>query len=479
MLLTISTTHQPATDLGYLLHKHPGKCQTFPLAFGEAHVYYPESSETRCTAALQIDIDPVRLVRRGAGPGRYALAQYVNDRPYVSSSLMSVAIGEVYRSALLGQSRERADLTNTPIPLEITLAAIRCRGGEDILHRLFDPLGYTRVEAVRHVLDERFPEWGHGQTYTMTLATTARLQEALRQLTVLIPVLDGDKHYWVGEDEIDKLLRRGEGWLDQHPERKLIADRYLRYRRSLVRSAIERMMTSDGTDPDAQAAEEPAIEETIERPISLHEERLKAVTAVLAERGPQRVLDLGCGEGRLIQHLLEHRGFSEIVGVDVSAHALERASRRLHLDRPPAKGRVTLFPSALTYRDKRLAGFDAAAIVEVIEHLDPYRLATFERVVFESARPGIVVVTTPNVEYNQLFGNLVGGGFRHPDHRFEWTRAELASWAHGVAGRFGYAVELAGIGPMHEEHGQPSQMAVFTRADRQQLTADLGQAISA
>jgi 3' terminal RNA ribose 2'-O-methyltransferase Hen1 len=464
MLLTISTTHQPATDLGYLLHKHPGRCQSFSLSFGEAHVYYPEATDARCTAALQVEVDPVRLVRRGPGSVRFALAQYVNDRSYVASSLLSVAIGDVFRSALIGQSRDHAELADASIPLEVRLSAIRCRGGEAVLQRLFEPLGYDRIEAVRFPLDEQFPEWGSGPAFGVTLGVTARLQDVLRQLTVLIPVLDDDKHYWFGEDELDKLLRRGEGWLDQHPERKLIADRYLRYRRSLVRHAIERMASSDGTDPDGQDGSAPNTEETVERPISLHEERLKAVAAVLRDRGAQRVVDLGCGEGKLILQLLEDRQFTDILGVDASSSALAHAARRIHLDRWPAQGRVRLIHGALTYRDKRLAGFDAAAIVEVIEHLDPFRLAAFERVVFESARPGLVVVTTPNREYNQLFDTLASGSFRHPDHRFEWTRTEFGSWAQGVADRFGYAVEITGMGPVDPDHGQPSQMAVFSSA---------------
>ena len=479
MLLTISTTHQPATDLGFLLHKHPDRCQSFGLSFGEAHVYYLEATENRCTAALQVDVDPIRLVRRGPGSARFALSQYVNDRPYSASSLLSVAIGEIFGTALLGRSKERTALAETPIPLELRLSAIRCRGGEDILRRLFEPLGYERIESVRLPLDEQFPEWGAGSAYAVTLATAARVQDVLRQLTVLIPVLDDDKHYWFGEDELDKLLRRGEGWLDQHPERKLIADRYLRYRRSMVRHAIERMSTSDGTDPDGQAAREPNTEEAVERPISLHDERLKAVAAILHDRGARRLLDLGCGEGKLIHHLLEDRRFTEILGVDASSTALTQAARRLHLDQAPAQGRVRLMHGALTYRDKRLHGFDAAAIVEVIEHLDPFRLAAFERVVFESACPNLVVVTTPNREYNQLFENLASGAFRHPDHRFEWTRTEFAAWADTVADRFGYTAEFTGIGPVDLDHGQPSQMAIFSRLHKRQADAETAEPLSA
>lgn len=463
MLLTISTTHQPATDLGYLLHKHPGRCQSFPLSFGEAHVYYPEANESRCTVALQVEVDPIRLVRRGRGSGGFALAQYVNDRPYVASSFLSVAIGEVFGSALAGRCRERPALVEEPIPLEARISVVRARGGESLLRRLFLPLGYERVEVVCHPLDEQFPEWGSGVIYTFDLATTAQLQDFLRQLTVLLPVLDDDKHYWVGEDELEKLLRRGEGWLEQHPERELIANRYLRHQRVLVREAISRFAVHDDTDVDPEVEPNGAEEELVEIPINLHAERLEAVSAVLLERGARRVLDLGCGEGKLIQLLLKERQFAEIVGVDVSPLALEIASRRLHLDQAPAKERVSLLPGALTYRDRRLTGFDAAAVVEVVEHIEPSRLTAFERALFESAQPATVVLTTPNRDYNELFAGMPVGSLRHRDHKFEWSRAEFRDWAGNVGDRFGYAVEYGGIGPVDASLGTPTQMAIFSQ----------------
>jgi 3' terminal RNA ribose 2'-O-methyltransferase Hen1 len=460
MLLTISTTHHPATDLGFLLHKHPERFQTFPLSFGQARVFYPEANSERCTAALLLDIDPIGLVRKERGGG--GIEQYVNDRPYVASSFMSVAIGEVFGSALAGTSKERAELTERALPLEATLSVVRARGGAALLRKLFLPLGYTTVETVKHPLDEQFPEWGAGIYDTVRLAGTLRLRDLLRQLTVLIPVLDDEKHYWVGEDELEKLLRRGEGWLEAHPERKLIADRYLKHRTTLVREAIARLAGEEEPDPDEAAAAGDRAEAAVEAPIHLHTARLQAVVAALTEPEVSRVLDLGCGEGKLIRLLLEERQFRQITGVDVSVTALQSAMRKLHLDRAPAKGRVALLHGALTYRDARWEGHDAAALVEVIEHLEPGRLPAFERALFAFARPRLVVVTTPNREYNALFDDLPAARFRHRDHRFEWTRDEFRAWAERVAAAFGYAVRFAGIGPEDAVHGPPSQMAAFT-----------------
>jgi 3' terminal RNA ribose 2'-O-methyltransferase Hen1 len=463
MLLTITTTHQPATDLGYLLAKNPARLHSFELAFGRTHVFYPEAGEQRCTIALLLDIDPVGLVR-GRGQGSGLLDQYVNDRPYVASSFLSVAIAEVFGSALNGRSRERPELAATPIPLEATLPALLARGGADVVRRLFAPLGYT-LEIAEHPLDPQFPEWGASRVVSLTLRGTIRLADLLTHLYVLVPVLDATKHYYFGEDEIEKLLRRGEGWLALHPERELITGRYLK-RPPLVRAALERLVAEE--EP---AAIEEATEETTEpspaeqRRQSLHQQRLAAVLEQLRQSGARSVLDLGCGEGRLLRLLLAERQFERILGMDAAYRALETARDRLRLDRlPPAQAqRLMLIQGSLLYRDARLSGFDAAAVVEVIEHLDPARLAAFERVVFEFARPSTVVLTTPNAEYNVRFPTLTAGTFRHADHRFEWSRAEFQAWAERVAIAHGYQMAISPVGPADPEVGAPSQLAVFSR----------------
>lgn len=466
MILTITTTHRPATDLGFLLHKHPSRVQTYDLTVGKAHVFYPEATVERCTAALLLDVDPVGLVRGGRArtAQRDSDVQYVSDRPYVASSFLSVAIAGVYGSALNGHSRERAELMDVLLPLTARVTALPCRGGEGFLRRLFEPLGYT-VHAEQHMLDERFPDWGASMYFTVELEGQVRLRDLLTHLYVLVPVLDDDKHYWVTQDEVDKLLRRGEGWLSTHPERAAIADRYLRRHRRLTRDALARLVADEDPDPDQEQEVHADEEGGIERPISLGEARLTAVLGALQDSGARRVLDLGCGEGRLLRALLADQRFERIVGVDVSYRALERARDRLRLDRRPAaqQDRILLMQGSLTYRDKRLEGYDAAAAVEVVEHLDPPRLAAFERVLFECARPRIVVLTTPNVEYNVKFESLAAGKLRHRDHRFEWTRAEFQSWASGLATRFGYTVSFLPIGAEDSALGAPTQMATFTR----------------
>lgn len=470
MLLTISTSSSPATDLGYLLHKNPARAQSFDLSFGKVHVVYPEASAERCTVALVLDVDPVGLVRGRRGPEGEGglLMQYVNDRPYVASSFLSVAISQVFGSALSGRSKDRPELVETVLPLEARLAVVPCRGGEEFLRRLFEPLGYV-VTASAEPLDPTVPEWGPSRYYVVGLSGRKRLAELLTHLYVLVPVLDDEKHYWVGDDEVEKLLRHGEGWLAAHPERELITARYLKHRRSLIRNAIARLVTDEEPEDEegeVRAAKKETEESRLEQPLSLNEQRLATVLAALRASGASSVVDLGCGEGRLLRLLLDDRQFARIVGMDVSYRVLELAMDRLNLDRMPPKQRerIELLHGSLMYRDQRLAGFDAAAVIEVIEHLDPPRLAAFERVAFEFARPGTVVVTTPNAEYNVRWPSLPAGRFRHRDHRFEWTRAQFQDWANGIAERFAYAARFTPVGPIDPEVGSPTQMAIFSRS---------------
>ncbi|MGP3968908.1 3' terminal RNA ribose 2'-O-methyltransferase Hen1 [Streptomyces sp. 6N223] len=509
MFLTISTTgtsDRPATDLGFLLHKHPDRAQEFSVSSGTAHVFYPEAHAERCTAALLLDVDPVSLVRgRGA-----RLAQYVNDRPYAASSLLAVALAKVFSTAMKGQCAARPELPAVALPLRVEVPALPARGGAEMVRRLFTPLGWT-VAAGTVALDERFPAWGDSRYVRLTLEGPARLADALRQLYVLLPVLDASKHYWMAPDEVDKLLRAGEGWLERHPEQRLIVGRYLAHRGALTRQAFERLelarlAESDDAEPEeldnavedveeAEKAEEgladdgtslapegaagaagaadAAAAEPAEPAVPLGVRRREAIVAALRDCAAARVLDLGCGDGQLLGVLRKERAIAEIVGVDVSVRALQIARRRLRLDRVPERqrDRITLLQGSLVYTDSRLSGYDAAVLSEVIEHVDPPRLPALEYAVFGGARPATVVVTTPNVEYNVRWESLPAGETRHADHRFEWSRAEFRAWADTAAERYGYAVSFRPVGPEDPEVGPPTQLALFTLNDPKEAAA--------
>jgi 3' terminal RNA ribose 2'-O-methyltransferase Hen1 len=493
VLLTITMTSSPgeagsgfgpATDLGFLLHKNPGRVQSFELAVGTAHVFYPQATPTQCTAALLLEVDPIALVRgRSAAGGAdgFSLGQYVNDRPYAASSMLAVALGRVFRTAMTGRCEARPELAARAIPLEIHVPALPCRGGADLAAQLFEPLGW-QVRATPIPLDESFPAWGDSRYVDLRADGVLRLADALNHLYVLLPVLDDSKHYWVSPDEVDKLVRAGSGWLAGHPKKALITRRYLAHRAGLLRSALARLAEVDDVEaedfdnavplPEPEPGAEPgsgAEAEPAEPPVPLAKLRRSAVLGVLRAAGAQRVADLGCGQGSFTADLLADSEFTKIVAADVSSRALQIAERRLHLDQmaPRHRDRLQLIQSSLTYRDQRLAGLDAIVLIEVIEHIDPPRLPALERTVFADAAPGMVVVTTPNREYNARFEFLAPGQMRHYDHRFEWTRAEFATWADRVAAERGYEVRFLPVGESDVEVGSPTQLAVFTRGERE------------
>ncbi|SEW50542.1 3' terminal RNA ribose 2'-O-methyltransferase Hen1 [Chitinophaga arvensicola] len=455
MLLTITTKRYPATDLGYLLHKHPAKVQTVALTAGSAHIFYPEATDQSCTAALLLDVDPVRLVR-GNGKGHdFALEQYVNDRPYVASSFMSNAISQAYSTAMNGRCKDKPHLVDEAIPFEIVLSVLPVKGGEPLLRQFFEPLGYE-VAVQSYALDEQYPEWGLSRYFHVTLRHTLPLKTILRQLYILIPVCDNDKHYFVGDHEIEKLMEKGAGWLDTHPAKELITRRYLRNIAPLAKQALALIMKEEDL---------PVAEKESKEKVRLHDLRLLTVRDILLEEKISTVVDLGCGEGKLLRLLMEKAAFKKILGMDVSYHALEIARDKLKPDRLPEmqRNRIQLIHGSLTYRDKRLAGFEAGVLVEVIEHLDEPRLAALEKVVFEYARPQTVIITTVNAEYNVRYEKLTAGTFRHSDHRFEWTRAEFTAWGNRVAEQFGYIVTYQPLGETDELLGGPSQLALFKR----------------
>ncbi|PZF62289.1 3' terminal RNA ribose 2'-O-methyltransferase Hen1 [Curtobacterium sp. MCBD17_034] len=492
MLVTITTTGDTdpggvdALDLGHLLHKHPGRAQTFSLSVGDAHVFYPEATSERCTAALLLEVDPVGLARsRRFGGDTLALAQYVNDRPYASSSMVAVAIGQVFRTAMGGRSTSLPERSAAPMPLEVTLTSVPSeldQDGTGLATRLFAPLGWD-VEEHRRLLDETHPAWGPAPTVGLTLRGTVRLGHALRHLYVLLPVLDDAKHYWVNDDEVGKLLRAGEGWLADHPLRDLITTRYLAHQRGMVVDATDRLLGVEDVvgetvgaataDRDGAATADREARHTPDDPAAgpdhapLYRRRADAVMAALHDVGAHTVADLGCGEGELLMRLKADRSFTTVIGSDVSPRELARAERRLHLDEASdaERARIRLVQSSVTYLDDRIAGLDAAVLMEVVEHVDPGRLPALEVSVFAVARPGAVIVTTPNAEHNVRFPHLDAGHVRHEDHRFEWTRGAFRAWSERVAADNGYVVEYRPVGDDDAEVGPPTQMAVFRRSD--------------
>jgi len=454
LLLTINYTGQKTQDLGYLLHKNPMRPQEFELGYGKAYVFYPEVSDESTTVALLLDINPIDLARGKIGSTDGGLFDYVNDRPYVCSSFMSTAISKVFGTAMSGRSKERQELVDIPLFLTAKIHMLFAPN-QSMIPEIFEPLGYS-IEVETYLNDDKFPDWGNSNYVDLTLSGTVRLQDLLNHLYTLIPVFDSKKHYYIANDEIEKLLSHGEGWLKEHPKCEYITSRYLNRRRSLVNKALLQLLDEPESDEDK-------TDEKEKKP-NLNQTRLKAVVDEALSSGARTVIDMGCGEGNLTRLLIKEKQFIKVAAFDVSFTSLERAKSKMKVDKlhETIQNKLDLFQGSLTYRDKRFEGFDCACVVEVIEHMDESRLSAFTQILFGFSKPKAVIITTPNAEYNINYENMEENTFRHSDHRFEWDRVQFTNWAEDICEKYGYKVEIKEIGDGDEENGAPTQMGVFT-----------------
>lgn len=456
MLLTITYTGHNTQELGYLLHKNPYRPQEFSLNSGMAYVFYPEVSDEKTTMALLLDINPIDLAKGKQGSMAGGLFDYVNDRPYTASSFLSTAITRIFNTAMNGRCDKKQDLADSPLDLTANIFSIH--GTEEFAKKIFEPLGYT-VKTTKNILDEKFSEWGESPYINLEISGNVKLSDLLNHIYVLIPVFDKQKHYYISEDEIDKLISHGGEWLADHPAKNEIIYRYFLMKKSYAHRTIDRLTESEPVE------EIPDEEPKDEKKISLNAMRLETVKNAVLASGAESVIDLGCGECRLTKILLDQKQIKKVTAIDVSAHELEKAKSRLHYDtmNEHRRNKLTLMQASLTYRDKRFSGYDCACVIEVIEHIETLRLPAFERNVFEFANPMTVILTTPNREYNENYEFIQSGQLRHNDHRFEWTREEFKKWTDYICQKFGYTVTISGIGDDDGIHGTPTQMGVFKK----------------
>lgn len=441
--LSIATTRPNASDLGFLLYKHPDRVfrsDDTRNRLVKAVGFYPEVSSDRCEFVLLVAVDPVERVRGLAWNG--GIAQYVEPLPFLASSHLAQALSLCLRSAMNGIASSKDPETDAKLkalaaekwPLEIKVTPVR--SSPAMIRRMFEPLGWkVDVESTALEVDgSKYPDALH----TIVLCGDQTVSDALTQLYVLLPALDPARHYFYGDNEVDKFVAKSQNWLDGHPARDLIVGRYLSKSKELQTAAKSLL---DG-EPNTTVIEEKSgdAEE------SAHDQRHRRIVDLVATIGATRIADLGCGEGRLLARLTALPGKLEIVGVEPALADLDKA-RKL-LSRNPGRlmdPRVTLKHGSILYADKSLKGFDVAILSEVIEHIDEERLDHAERCVFGAMNPAMVIVTTPNSDFNVAFP-LLEGRLRHNDHRFEWGRKDAEAWCQRVAAQYGYTFEIDGVG---------------------------------
>jgi 3' terminal RNA ribose 2'-O-methyltransferase Hen1 len=452
MFISMTTTYVPATDLGYLLHKHPDKMHKRTSSQSVNYCFFSEASVERCTVNLVLDIGLSHSYGFSKERPKPNYNPHVNDRPYVAGSIMSVALNDMFRSAFNGQSKEKPELSRTEIPLEISIATVSCADGEAFIRGIFEPLGY-QVDISGFQYDEEFPEWGQSPYFVLNLKANKQISVVLKQLYVLLPVLDDSKHYWIEMTEKDRLLKMGEGWLASHPLVEVITKRALKHLGSLSSEALNQL-----GHIEPLLMKKASNEESLEKTVGINDLRMQRVLEILEQENVNSVIDCGCGEGKLIEKLLGETRIPLIKGFDVGLESLEAAKRRI--DHGSKEARVQLIHGSLVYLDDRLLGSEAIVLMEVIEHIDPSRLETMEKNIFGFVGSPLVVVTTPNFEYNQKFAIR---GFRHPDHRFEWTRSQFSNWCQGIGSRFKYSFDIQFVGAEDQALGSPTQIGVFKK----------------
>ncbi|MDN4617361.1 3' terminal RNA ribose 2'-O-methyltransferase Hen1 [Paenibacillus sp. PsM32] len=487
MYLTIKATGEHANMISHLLAKNPHNLYDRTEKGARVRLVYTSFEPHDTEAILFVTPDPIELVK--GTPDHYDITQYINDRELAVSSLFCSYIRPALGTALNG--KPKADYMNWvdyQFDLQMTFGPVASDLPDHVVESLFQPLGYE-VQMERGEIDYSFDLKNRSTVRHIQISGQQTLQQMLRQVYILIPVLDNYKHYYINEDEIERLRRYGEGWLSTHPQHDLMIKRSLRfaplikeYEQQVANDAsMDTLLTEISThsveDATAQAeSAEPleiidGLETTIEPPVvRLNELRYRAIVeqvSLLPQR--KQVIDFGAGEGKLSVRLGQIEGVEQVWAVEPSMQSQLRAIDRF----AKLEGRTddvipVITTGSLFYRDERWIDQDVIILCEVIEHINEVRLPQVIHTLFTDYRPQTLIITTPNREYNEVY-DMDTEEIRHADHRFEWTRAEFEQYCTQWIQNRPYTFTISGIGEKHEQYGQPTQMVVFHRTGGQQI----------
>jgi 3' terminal RNA ribose 2'-O-methyltransferase Hen1 len=447
MQLTIQASGDNVQAISYLLAKNPNNLYERNHKGHLVRLFYSKFTETELEVTIFVTPDPIEMVKNNSNS--YDITHYINDREFAVSSIFCSFIRSALGTALNGQPKEEhLKWVNHPFSFNFEFGPVVSSLSDEKLMNLFEPIGYE-VTINRPEIEYSFPIKTKSSARYLSIKGMKTLQEGLRHLFVLIPVIDNYKHYFIDEKEIEKLERYGEGWLEQHPLRDLI------YRQALRFKEIYSLVENSSKD-------EKKVEPV--KKVRLNELRYEKIVNAVSQMKPRSVVDFGSGEGKLSVQLGFVEGITEILAVEPSESASLKALERFNKVKNKEKFVIPeLLWGSLFYYDERLKDKDVIILCEVIEHIDETRLPKAMDTLLHDYQPGALIITTPNREYNELYD--MEEHLRHNDHRFEWTRAEFRQWCTERNYSNDYELLFDGIGEEHPSHGFPTQMCIFKRKE--------------
>ncbi|WP_042142009.1 methyltransferase domain-containing protein [Paucisalibacillus sp. EB02] len=450
MQLTIHATGSNVEVISYLLAKNPNNLYERSNNGHLVRMFYNKFTSEEVEVTFFVTPDPINLSRNSSE--NYDITSYINDREFVVSSIFCSFLRSALGTALNGKPKEEyASWVNHAFNFQFSFGPLTSDLSDKQIIDLFAPLGYE-VEITYGKVDYQVNIKSKSTARFVTLKGLTTLQNGIRQIFMLIPVLDNYKHYYIDEKEIEKIERYGEGWMDTHPQREFILRRALRFKELL-----------DSVEMDAKSKSEGKAAEKRVRLNDLRYEKIIDYIKNLTNR--ESIVDFGSGEGKLSVRLGFVKGVKEILAVEPSEVAALKALKRFEELRGKENFlQPTPVMGSLFYFDERLKSKDVIVLCEVIEHIDEYRLPKIMGTILREYKPKTLIITTPNQEYNQVYD--MGKEYRHSDHRFEWTRVEFQEWcnSHNPGS---YELTFEGIGEEHPTFGYPTQMGMFTRKENQ------------
>ncbi|WP_407270561.1 3' terminal RNA ribose 2'-O-methyltransferase Hen1 [Radiobacillus sp. PE A8.2] len=447
MQLTIHATGENVQVLSFLLAKNPTNLYERESKGHLVRMFYSKFMPSEVEATIFVTPDSIELVKNNNNA--YDITHYINDREFAVSSIFTSLIRSALATALNGNTKEEYQAwVKHCFPFTFGFGPVSTDLSDEQITNLFEPLGYE-IDIEKRELDYDFSLKTTNHVRYINIHGTTTLQTGLRQLFVLIPVLDNYKHYYIDEKEIDKLQRYGEGWLDQHPSKDMIIRRALRFKE--LYSQLEDKVEQQETTPKVRLNE-------------LRYQKIAETVQQLTDR--KSIVDFGSGEGKLAYKLGFVSGVEEILAVEPSETATTRAIARFEHGESEV-GFVSPTPvwGSLYYFDQRLVNKDVIILCEVIEHIDEYRLPKIIQTILQKYQPRALIITTPNSEYNNVYE--LDQAYRHSDHRFEWTRNQFQACCTAATEQHPYRLHFDGIGEEHPSFGQPTQMCTFIRGEDQ------------